>query len=108
MESFNQSNQQKTSSGGDSMLDKAYNQVERDYSFNEKESRPPKGYAPRDYYNTGGIEVINYIRAKLTPEQYKGYLLGNIYKYSGRAQYKGEYEKDITKMSQYVNWLLQC
>jgi hypothetical protein len=61
-----------------------------------------------DYYKVGGIEVIDYIKAKLTKEQYKGYLLGNIYKYSGRCQYKGEYEKDVIKLGQYVNWLLKC
>jgi hypothetical protein len=71
------------------------------------------GYKEQDlkqtgYYHVGGIEVIDYIQAKLTPEQFKGYLLGNIYKYSGRCQYKGEYEKDVVKLAQYVNWLLKC
>lgn len=60
-----------------------------------------------DYYKIGGIEVIDFIKAKLSPEQYKGYLLGNIYKYSGRCQYKGEYQKDIIKLGQYTNWLLK-
>jgi len=57
------------------------------------------------YYAVGGIEVIDYIKAKLTQEQYKGYLLGNIYKYSGRLQYKGEETKDITKLVEYAGWL---
>lgn len=57
------------------------------------------------YYEVGGIEVIDYIKAKLTPEQYKGYILGNIYKYSGRLQYKGEEAKDIKKLVEYTNWL---
>lgn len=58
-----------------------------------------------NYYDIGGIEVINYIKAKLTNEQYKGYLLGNIYKYSGRLQYKGEEAKDIKKLAEYTQWL---
>lgn len=62
---------------------------------------------PNDYYKVGGIEVIDYVKAKLTPEQYKGYLIGNIYKYSGRCQYKGEYQKDVVKLAQYTNWLLK-
>lgn len=57
------------------------------------------------YYEVGGIEVISYIKAKLTPEQYKGYLLGNIMKYSGRCQYKGEYQKDVKKLAEYTRWL---
>lgn len=57
------------------------------------------------YYAVGGIEVIDYIKAKLTPEQYKGYLLGNIYKYSGRLQYKGDETKDIAKLAEYTDWL---
>lgn len=68
------------------------------------ESKPKQS---NDYYRKGGIEVIDFIKAKLTPEQYKGYLLGNIYKYSGRCQYKGEYQKDIIKLAQYTNWLLK-
>jgi hypothetical protein len=59
----------------------------------------------QNYYKVGGIEVIDYIKAKLTPEQFKGYLLGNIYKYSGRCQYKGEYVKDVMKLAEYTQWL---
>ena len=62
---------------------------------------------PNNYYEVGNIAVIDYIKAKLTLEQYKGYLLGNIYKYSGRCQYKGEYQKDVLKLAQYTNWLLK-
>jgi hypothetical protein len=92
------------------MLNQAYQEVERDYGYIDpyvKEIQL-KNKQSNHYYQVGGIEVIDYIRAKLTPEQYKGYLLGNIYKYSGRAQYKGEYEKDVVKLAQYTNWLLQC
>src|SRR6056297_1685231 len=41
-----------------------------------------------DHYKTGGIETIDYMRAKLTPEQMEGYLLGNIMKYLSRFGYK--------------------
>jgi len=47
-------------------------------SFDEKSS----------YYDVGGIETIEVIKAKLTPEQFQGYLLGNIIKYSCRANFK--------------------
>jgi len=68
-------------------------------------SKPPGLDKKQGYYDVGGIEVIDYIKAKLTPEQYKGYLLGNIYKYSGRMQYKGEETKDILKLNEYTHWL---
>lgn len=33
------------------------------------------------YYDVGGIEVLEVIKAKLTDEQYKGFLMGNALKY---------------------------
>jgi len=53
------------------------------------------------YYDQGGIEVLNIIEAKLTPEQFKGYLLGNLIKYSCRANWKGQFERDIEKINHY-------
>lgn len=96
------------------MLSKAYDEVQKEMFVADghwvlgETAASPKPSARQEYYNVGGIEVIDYIKAKLTPEQYKGYLLGNIYKYSGRCQHKGEYEKDVTKLAQYVNWLMTC
>ena len=34
-----------------------------------------------DHYKIGGIETIDYIEAKLTKEQFRGYLVGNVIKY---------------------------
>ena len=70
--------------------------------YESTEYYPPRG---NSYYDVGGIEVIDYIKAKLTPEQYKGYLLGNVYKYSGRMQYKGTEQQDTKKLVDYVTWL---
>ena len=58
-----------------------------------------------NYYDAGGIESLDIIRAKLTPEQYKGWLLGNIIKYSNRANFKGVFERDIEKINNYSKWL---
>ena len=33
------------------------------------------------HYKVGGIETIDYIEAKLTPEEFRGYLKGNALKY---------------------------
>jgi hypothetical protein len=40
------------------------------------------------HYLVGGIEVIDYIKAKLTPEEFRGYLKGNVIKYISRADHK--------------------
>ena len=59
------------------------------------------------HYEHGGIEVIDYIKAKLTPEQYKGYLLGNQIKYPGRANFKDNFFRDIEKAGIYNKLLLE-
>ena len=58
-----------------------------------------------DHYTSGGIEVIDIIAHKLTPEEYKGYLRGNIIKYLFRYQYK-EGSKDLRKAQWYLARLL--
>lgn len=41
-----------------------------------------------EHYKIGGIDAIDYVRAKLTPEEYRGYLKGNIIKYISREKHK--------------------
>lgn len=53
------------------------------------------------YYDAGGVETIDVIKAKLTQEQYEGYLLGNLIKYSCRANHKGAFQRDIEKIVTY-------
>ena len=53
------------------------------------------------YYDAGGLETLDIIKAKLTPEQFRGFLLGNIIKYSCRANYKGSFDRDIEKIKFY-------
>lgn len=67
----------------------------------EKESYDKKAA----YYCAGGIESLDVIKAKLTKEQYKGWLLGNIIKYSNRANWKDVFERDIEKIAFYSNCL---
>lgn len=54
------------------------------------------------HYKVGGIEAIDYIQAKLTPEEFRGYLKGNVLKYTSRAGYKDEAGKDVDKMVWYA------
>ena len=58
-----------------------------------------------EHYKIGGIETIDYIKAKLTPEEYLGYLKGTQMKYRARIGYKeGEDAiSDIDKMDWYRN-----
>jgi len=56
-----------------------------------------------NHYLVGGIEVLDYIRAKLTPEEFKGYLKGNILKYISRASYKGQEFTDMEKAGVYLD-----
>ena len=58
-----------------------------------------------DHYNKGGVECIDYLRQQLTEEQFKGYLLGNVHKYTHRWQYKNGKE-DLEKAQWYLNRLI--
>ena len=72
----------------------------------------PKVEAPKvdmvnspPHYKVGGIEVIDFIKAKLTTEEFRGYLQGNVLKYSSRVGYKGDASEDLAKLVWYANKL---
>jgi hypothetical protein len=54
-----------------------------------------------DYYDVGGISTIDVIKAKLTPEQFEGFLLGNSIKYACRLNHKHAKPADAAKLAQY-------
>lgn len=54
------------------------------------------------HYNTGEIEVIDYIVDKLTDEGFEGYCIGNALKYLSRYRHKGGIQ-DIEKATWYLN-----
>lgn len=58
------------------------------------------------HYKQGGIESLDVIEAKLTPEQFNGYLLGNVMKYALRCNYKGALKQDLGKCEFYLNKLV--
>ena len=41
-----------------------------------------------DHYKVGGIETIDYLQAKLSPEEFAGYCRGNALKYMSRAGHR--------------------
>jgi len=60
------------------------------------------------HYTVGGIETIAYIKAKLTPEEFRGYLKGNVLKYASRANHKDNPTQDIDKMVWYAHALQEA
>ena len=58
------------------------------------------------HYTSGGIEVIDFMKAKMTPEQFKGLLLGNVIKYISRFPMKNGLE-DLKKAQWYLNKLIE-
>lgn len=67
---------------------------------------PPDNVNHPPHYTNGGIETLDFIKAKLTREQYEGYLRGNIIKYIARYDNKGGTE-DIKKAEFYQKKLLE-
>ena len=59
-----------------------------------------------EHYCFGGIETIDYIRAKLGPDEYRGYLKGSVIKYLSRAGHKGNALEDFEKADWYLKkWI---
>lgn len=61
-----------------------------------------------DHYTHGGIETIDYIRAKLTYDEFIGFLKGNVIKYVSRAGKKGSEIQDIEKAGWYMKALAKA
>ena len=57
------------------------------------------------HYTAGGIETIDFIRAKLTPDEFRGFCKGSVIKYLSRANLKGSEEQDYAKASFYSRML---
>jgi hypothetical protein len=64
-------------------------------------NRPP-------HYLVGGIEAIDVIKSRLSPEEYQGYLKGNHLKYILRYPFKSNPEQDLEKAEWYINKLREA
>lgn len=60
-----------------------------------------------EHYTNGSIECIDALEAAMTPNEYKGYLRGNILKYVWRYPLKGGVQ-DLEKASWYLNRLIDA
>lgn len=58
------------------------------------------------HYTSGQYEVIDVIKDSSTPEQFEGFLAGNVKKYVMRYQLKNGVE-DLKKAKVYLEWLIK-
>jgi hypothetical protein len=73
-------------------------------------SKVNAGYDPVQrpaHYNTGDIEVIDYIRDKLPADGFRAYCIGNVLKYISRYDKKGAPLEDLQKAQVYLNWAVE-
>ncbi len=59
------------------------------------------------HYTYGGIETIDFLEAKSTPEEFAGYLRLNCMKYLSRAGHKENALQDYKKAAWYLNKLIE-
>ena len=60
-----------------------------------------------DHYKSKTIQPWDAMEAWLTPEQFRGFLLGTSVKYLARAGDKGDFKEDIEKAHHYIEKLLE-
>lgn len=66
-------------------------------------------FCDSNYSVMAGLEPIEVMQAALTPEEFVGFLKGNVIKYSMRARHKQgkSAKKDIAKAKRYAEWLVK-
>lgn len=60
-----------------------------------------------NHYTQGSIETIDYIKDKLTDEEFRGFIKGNILKYISRERLKNS-DEDLRKSNWYLNKLVEA
>lgn len=73
--------------------------------FNEEELELAVSSNP--HYDTS-IQPIETMQANMTPEEFLGYLKGNIIKYACRCGRKDEPLKEAKKIKEYAGWLVDA
>ncbi|MCX6825742.1 MAG: DUF3310 domain-containing protein [candidate division Zixibacteria bacterium] len=69
--------------------------------------RVPKFHPPVSHYNRGMIQPIDFMESNFTPDEYRGFLKGQVIKYISRYRYKGSPIADLAKAQTYILWLLE-
>ena len=65
-------------------------------------ARPVADAINPQHYKHGEIECIEAIEAALTPEEYRGYLKGQIFRYNWRLGHKDEPAQEAGKLHWYA------
>ena len=60
----------------------------------------------QQHYTAQTVQAIEYMEITMTPEQYEGYLLGNVIKYTSRYRAKNGLD-DLRKAKVYMGWLVE-
>jgi len=60
-----------------------------------------------EHYKSGGIETIEYIRAKMSKEEFYGYIKGNVMKYVSRVDKKSDKLLDKIDDLKKAQWYLE-
>lgn len=79
----------------------AYTQGQLYMGDSVHEAKPDMVNEPSHYKN-GKIECIDAMEAMLSPEEFIGYLRGNVFKYLWRYQHKGKAHEDLQKAQWYL------
>jgi len=69
--------------------------------LNGEKPKPDMVNSP-PHYTDGGIEAIDYIAAKLGPDGFRSYCVGNALKYISRAGKKADLKQDLSKAIWYL------
>ena len=60
------------------------------------------------HYTVGGYEAIDVMKAKLSPDEWRGACKANVLKYLMRANYKGHHDQDCEKALFYMKELVDA
>ena len=80
--------------------------VRLDFKYTESEHQPKKDNINPSHYSSGKIECIDAIESALSPEEFRGFLRGNIIKYNWRCMQKNGVE-DLKKSMWYLDRLIR-
>lgn len=58
------------------------------------------------HYTFGNIEVIDYMKDKLSSDEFYGFCIGNCIKYISRAKHKGKTLEDLKKAEWYLHKII--
>ena len=67
----------------------------------------PTDHPPVPHYSLGTIQPIDFMEGSFTPDEYRGFLKGQVIKYIARYRYKGTPEADLVKAQTYLSWLAE-